>query len=85
MAVVNMFFSLFLGGVIWPVEMMPYQWLESISWYLPHTAALQGIRDVALRGWGWESINVQLGVAVSVGWTVFFFAGSWLLMKIKLF
>ena len=85
MAVVNLFFSLFLGGVIWPVEMMPYPWLESISWYLPHTAALQGMRDIALRGWGLESVAVQLGMVVSVGWITLFFLSSWVLMKVKLF
>ena len=84
MAVVNLFFSLFLGGVIWPVEMMPYPWLESLSWYLPHTAALQGMRDITLRGWGLESLSVQLGMVVSLGWISVFFAGSWLLMKAKL-
>ena len=85
MAVVNLFFALFINGVIWPVEMMPHSWLESLAWYLPHTAALQGMRDIALRGWGLESEAVQLGIFVSVGWTSLFFVGSWILMKIKLF
>jgi len=85
MAVVNLFFALFINGVIWPVEMMPHSWLESLAWYLPHTAALQGMRDIALRGWGLESVAVQLGIFVSVGWTSLFFVGSWILMKIKLF
>jgi len=84
MAVVNLFFSFFLDGVLWPVEMMPYSWLESLSWYLPHTAALQGMRDIALRGMGLESVTVQLGTFVSFGWTIVFFVGSWILMKIKL-
>jgi len=84
MAVVNLFFSMFLDGVIWPVELMPYSWLESLSWYLPHTAALQGMRDIALRGWGLESRAVQIGTFVSLGWTTVFFIGSWILMKIKL-
>jgi len=84
LAVVNLFFSLFLCGIIWPVDMMPYTWLESLSWYLPHTAAMQGMRDITLRGWGMEAITVQLGMAVSLGWSFLFFAGSWLMIKIKL-
>eukprot|EP00092_Neocalanus_flemingeri_P011982 GFUD01012917.1.p1 GENE.GFUD01012917.1~~GFUD01012917.1.p1 ORF type:complete len:711 (+),score=110.14 GFUD01012917.1:57-2189(+) len=84
LAVVNLFFSLFLCGIIWPVEMMPYPWLESVAWYLPHTAAVQGIRDITMRGWGIESASVQLGMSVSVGWSILFFACSWLLIKAKL-
>ena len=28
-------------GVIWPLEGMPYQWLQQLAWFLPQTASIQ--------------------------------------------
>jgi len=45
---------------------------------------MQGIRDITMKGWGIEAGTVQLGMAVSVGWSGVFFMGSWLLLRAKL-
>jgi ABC-2 type transport system permease protein len=52
------------GGVFYPVSAMP-EWLQRISYVLPITYGLDGIRGVLLRGAGvsevWPQIVVLLG------------------------
>lgn len=57
------------GGVFYPVSAMP-GWLQQISYLLPITYGLDGIRGVLLRGVGfaevWPQIAVLLGFAAVV-------------------
>lgn len=40
-----------LSGVFWPIEAMP-SWLRPVSYFVPVTYAVDGLRSVLLRGWG---------------------------------
>jgi ABC-2 type transport system permease protein len=51
----------FLGGVLVPVEQMP-GYLEAVSRVLPLTYAIQGLRDIMVRGQGLEGIAMELGI-----------------------
>jgi len=84
MSVGSCFPLMLLSGIIWPLEAMPYTWLMSIAWYLPHTASVQGMRDIMLRGWGVHGSSVVQGIVLSAGWTAVFMGISWLLVRHKL-
>jgi ABC-2 type transport system permease protein len=60
-----------LSGIFVPVESLP-AWLRPLSYLLPPTWAIQGLRDVMLRGWGLE--HVWLHVSVLLGFAVLFTA-----------
>ena len=55
--------QIFLCGVIWPVEQMPYylQWLAAI---LPLTYAVDGLRDIMLAGQNLLDVVFELSVLV---------------------
>ncbi|MDP6100944.1 MAG: ABC transporter permease [Dehalococcoidia bacterium] len=53
--------QVFLGGVLVPVEQMP-GYLEAVSRVLPLTYAIQGLRDIMVRGQGLEGIAMELGI-----------------------
>ena len=84
MAIGSCFPLMLLCGIIWPLEAMPYSWLRTMAWFLPHTAAVQGMRDIMLRGWGVEASSVLQGMAISGGWIFLFLELSWMLVKNKL-
>lgn len=56
-----------LSGIFVPIESLP-GWLQPFSFALPPTWAIEGLRDVMLRGWGLE--RVRLHVAVLAGFAV---------------
>jgi ABC-2 type transport system permease protein len=58
-----------LSGIFVPVQSLP-GWLQPFSYLLAPTWAIDGIRDVFLRGWGLE--HVWVNVAVLAGFAVFF-------------
>ena len=72
-----------LTGIIWPLEGMPAL-MVSIIWYLPHTASVQGMRDIMLRGWGLSAPSVWQGLIISSSWTFMFLLLSWALIKNKI-
>jgi len=80
----SFFPSLMLCGIVWPLEGMPHLWLRELVWYLPQTAGMQGLRDIALRGWGLSSPAVYQGFIITSSWTIFFFVLSWFLVRKKL-
>ena len=52
---------------------------------LPHTEAVQGMRDIMLRGWGiLESESVLYGILVSSAWIIIFLLVSWVNVRRKL-
>ena len=50
-----LFPSILLSGVFWPLESVP-EVLRPVSYLLPLTYAVDGVRSVMLRGWGLEEI-----------------------------
>ena len=47
--------GLFLGGVYYPVNLMP-SWLQSLSWLLPITYSLDGMRRALLMNASWRDL-----------------------------
>jgi len=56
-----LFPSILLSGVFWPLESVP-EVLRPISYLLPLTYAVDGVRSVMVRGWGLEEIWPDLTV-----------------------
>ncbi|MBN1667099.1 MAG: ABC transporter permease, partial [Anaerolineales bacterium] len=54
-------FSALLGGVYYPVEIMP-AWLQWLSAFLPITYALRAMRLALLQGAGWQTLQLDLFV-----------------------
>lgn len=48
-----------LGGIVWPLEGIP-SWLLPISYVLPPTYAVHGLRAVLLKGWGLDKIWLDI-------------------------
>jgi ABC-2 type transport system permease protein len=44
-----------LSGIFVPVQSLP-DWLRPLSYLIPPTWAIEGLRDVLLRGWGLEHV-----------------------------
>ena len=61
--------QLLLSGVVFPVSTEP-GWLQYVSNALPLTYAVNGLRDVMLKGSGLDSGAVQLDTGVVLGFTV---------------
>ena len=64
-----------LGGVLLPVASEP-GWLQGVSGVLPLTYAVNGLRDVMLKGAGPGSAALQLDVAVVLGFGLLALAGA---------
>ena len=45
-----------LSGIFWPVEAIPV-WLRPLSWAVPTTYAVEGLRSVMIRGWGLDRVS----------------------------
>jgi ABC-2 type transport system permease protein len=58
-----------LSGIFVPVQSLP-GWLQPVAYILPPTWAIEGLRDVLLRGWGWE--HVWMHVLVLAAFAVIF-------------
>ncbi len=62
-----------LGGIFWPIDRLP-DILQPIARVLPVTYAVDGLREVMLRGADLASFAVQLDLAVLAGIAIFFVA-----------
>jgi ABC-2 type transport system permease protein len=60
-----------LGGIFWPVDRLPDA-LRVVSQVMPLTYAVDGLREVMLKGADLASSSVQLDLAVLAGVAVFF-------------
>ena len=67
-----------LSGIFWPVEAIP-AWLRPLSWALPTTYGVEGLRSVMIRGWGLDHVGVYLA-ALAV-FALLFFAAARLSLK----
>jgi ABC-type multidrug transport system permease subunit len=71
----------YTGGVLWPLEAMPYAF-RMISYYLnPLTIPIEALRSVMLRGWGLNNIDVIIGYIVSIGYTLIFSVMNFVLFE----
>ena len=59
--------QVFLGGILWEVELMP-KYLQYISDVLPLTYAVKGLRDIMYNGKGLLDVGGDLGVLI--GFTI---------------
>jgi len=56
-----LFPSILLSGVFWPLEAVPLV-IRPISYFIPLTYAVEGLRSVMIRGWSVDGIWIQLTV-----------------------
>jgi ABC-2 type transport system permease protein len=54
-----LFPSILLSGVFWPLEAVPTL-LRPVSYFIPLTYAVEGMRSVMIRGWSVDGIWLQL-------------------------
>jgi len=59
--------TILLAGVYFPLQVLP-QWVQTISWLLPFTHALEGLRQAVLLGQGLRAVAPQ--IAILLGFTV---------------
>jgi ABC-2 type transport system permease protein len=60
-----------LGGVFWSVDSLPSV-LQPLSRVMPLTYAIEGLRNVLVKGVGLENSGLQLDIVVLAGFAVFF-------------
>ena len=60
-----------LSGILWPIERLP-DFLQVIAHLLPLTYAVEGLREVMLKGADLSSTVVQTDIAVLAGIALFF-------------
>jgi len=63
--------QIFLSGIIWPVATLPDA-LQPVARLLPLTYAVDGLRDVMIRGYGLAAASVQLDLIVLGGYAILF-------------
>jgi len=68
-----------LCGIVWPLEGVP-SWLLPISYILPPTYAVHGLRSVLLKGWGLDKIWLDI-VALVLFEVVFLVLAMWELKR----
>jgi len=69
-----------LSGVFWPLEAIP-GWLRSVSYFIPVTYAVSGLRSVLLKGWGVEDIWFDLLMLII--FAIVFLIGAVYSLKIR--
>jgi len=58
-----LFPSILLSGVFWPLEAVPTL-LQPVSYFIPLTYAVEGLRSVMIRGWSVDGIWLQLVILI---------------------
>ncbi|XP_021950773.1 ABC transporter G family member 23 isoform X2 [Folsomia candida] len=69
--------NLIFCGILWPLEAAPW-WIRSISYCLPCTWAISGVRSIISRGWPLTHQYVLPAYAVLLTWIVC----SWILASL---
>ena len=64
----------FLGGLLWPVEQMPW-YLQDLSAVMPLRYAIEGLRGIMLEGKGFSGVLPQLGFLGGFALVMLFLAG----------
>lgn len=61
--------------MFWPVGTMPTA-LRYLSYFLPHTFAMDAFRNIVIRGFGPSKLSVLIGFLMTGGWiSVFLLIG----------
>lgn len=60
-----------MSGILWPFEAIP-RWLRTICYIQPLTMPVQALKNITLKGTGFDDRVVQLGFFVSIFWLVTF-------------
>jgi len=58
-----LFPSILLAGVFWPLEAVP-ELLQPISYFIPLTYSVDGLRSVMIRGWGLDQVWPEVTILV---------------------
>ena len=66
--------QLFLGGLLWPVEQMPW-YLQDLSRIMPLRYAIEGLRGIMLEGNGFSGVLPQLAFLGGFALVMLFLAG----------
>ena len=74
-----LFPSILLSGVFWPLEAVPLV-IRPISYFIPLTYAVDGLRSVMIRGWSVDGIWLQLAVLVAFA-VVMLLLSTWALKR----
>ncbi len=74
-----LFPSILLSGVFWPLEAVPL-FIRPLSYFIPLTYAVEGLRSVMIRGWSIDGIWLQLLVLVSFA-VVMLLLSTWALKR----
>ena len=74
-----LFPSILLSGVFWPIEAVPLI-IRPISYFIPLTYAVEGLRSVMIRGWGVDGIWLELTVLVAFA-IVMLLLSTWALKR----
>ncbi len=74
-----LFPSILLSGVFWPLEAVP-SIIRPLSYFVPLTYAVEGLRSVMIRGWSVDGIWVQLLVLVTFA-VVMLLLSTWALKR----
>jgi ABC-2 type transport system permease protein len=69
-----------LSGVFWPIEAIPH-WLRPVSYFIPVTYAVEGLRSVLLKGWG--IVDIWIDLAALVMFALVFLIGAVLSLKFR--
>ncbi len=64
----------FLGGLLWPVQQMPW-YLQDISRVMPLRYAIEGLRGIMLEGKGFSGVLPQFGFLMGFALLMLFLAG----------
>ena len=59
--------NLFLSGLVWPLEGMPFV-LRRMVYFLPQTYAVETINSIFTRGWGIEQPSICIGFIATLVW-----------------
>jgi len=74
-----LFPSILLSGVFWPIEAVPMV-LRPVSYFIPLTYAVEGLRSVMIRGWGLDGIWFQLLILLAFA-VVMLLLSTWALKR----
>ena len=64
-----LFPSLFISGLAWPIEGIPYI-LRVVSYFLPQMMAMKSMKSIISRGLGIGEWQVYIGFLSSIAWTI---------------
>ncbi len=67
---VMVFSSLLLGGVVYPVEVLP-SWLRVLSNFLPFTHTISGLRKALLLGFSWPQLSSEMAILAGYSLVLF--------------